>query len=66
MPIKNWKLAMNRFMIEFEEQLAPLPLWLVTQNYLQALSYFYQGFSWRNPIAFTDINGFNNAGNISQ
>jgi putative transposase len=23
MPIRNWKLAMNRFMIEFEEQLAP-------------------------------------------
>ncbi len=23
MPIQNWKLAMNRFMIEFEEQLAP-------------------------------------------
>ena len=23
MPIQNWKLAMNRFMIEFEEQLTP-------------------------------------------
>ncbi|BFM17106.1 hypothetical protein R50073_32890 [Maricurvus nonylphenolicus] len=23
MPIRNWKAAMNRFMIEFEEQLAP-------------------------------------------
>jgi transposase-like protein len=23
MPIKNWRLAMTRFMIEFEEQLAP-------------------------------------------
>ena len=23
MPIRNWKVAMNRFIIEFEEQLAP-------------------------------------------
>jgi transposase-like protein len=23
MPIQNWKLAMNRFMIEFEKELAP-------------------------------------------
>jgi hypothetical protein len=23
MPIRNWKPALNRFMIEFEEQLAP-------------------------------------------
>jgi putative transposase len=23
MPIRNWKAALNRFMIEFEEQLAP-------------------------------------------
>jgi transposase-like protein len=23
MPIRNWKEAMNHFMIEFEEQLAP-------------------------------------------
>ncbi len=23
MPIRNWKAAMNRFIIEFEEQLAP-------------------------------------------
>jgi hypothetical protein len=36
MPVRDWKAALNRFMIEFEEQLAPSYLnWAVTQFVLQ-------------------------------
>jgi transposase-like protein len=41
-PIKNWKSALNRFMVEFEDRLQDyieLNLMAVTQNYLYPLDY---------------------------
>ena len=40
MPIRNWKSALNRFMIEFEDRLRDYiePKMAVTQNWLQGLN----------------------------